>query len=126
MSNEELVTEILSAHADALEQRWREDSLEPPKGSLDIYLYAFPKHRHELEPLLSMAERLRNLFLPIRPEETFRSDLKAELLSMIKVEPIRTNERQLIGVAVVGVGSVVSVAGLLALVILGHRRNQAA
>ncbi|MSP11375.1 MAG: hypothetical protein EXR62_00315 [Chloroflexi bacterium] len=125
MSNEELVTEILSAHADTLEHQWG-NALESPKGGLDVYLFAFPKQRNELEPLLNMAVRLRNLFNPIRPEESFRSDLKAELLSVLKEAPMRANERQLIGVAVVGVGSVVSVAGLLALVILGHRRNQAA
>lgn len=104
---DKILTEILAAHADCLNEGIcrKED-----------YLAMFPDYRAQLAPLLEVAEAVKGALLPVRLDNAFRENLKAELLraapQYLESQAHQTegpSRRWLIGAAV---GSALSMIGL--------------
>ncbi|UCC86056.1 MAG: hypothetical protein JSV81_14500 [Anaerolineales bacterium] len=116
---ENVLVEVLAAHADRLvgNQANGEDFLE-----------LFPDHKAELAPLLRVAERVRAVLVPVTPTPAFETGLKKDLLeaAIRRVEEQKSKKKVsflrrrgvLIGAAV---GSVLSVAGIIAALLWRQR-----
>lgn len=112
--DEELLAEVLSEHADALNRVEDRD---------EELLAHYPKARSALVGLFRLVRRLQQALTPIRPSERFVSDLKAELKQRRKqLNAVRTRwqKRRDKALQVAGVlGLIVSAFALLALIIRG-------
>ncbi len=108
----DLMTELLTAHADELNSGGQ--------ARKEGYLAAFPGEPGELESLLDVAARVKRVLKPVKPEPAFRARLRNGLLlaahhqqaQRILVE--KRGEPQwgwLLGAAAIG-----SAAGLIAVV----------
>ncbi|HBY98765.1 MAG: hypothetical protein M5U01_05390 [Ardenticatenaceae bacterium] len=72
--DDDLVTEILAAHADRL--------AAGETGQAGTFLALFPARAADLEPLLRLAEDVARLLRPVYvPDPTFRAELKGDLLA---------------------------------------------
>jgi hypothetical protein len=118
--SDHVVVEVLAAHADHL-------TSDGPES--DDYLKLFPAYRAELKPLLKIAERVRAALVPVRPSPAFEAGLKQDLLEAAIQRAEEREEKKrvsflrrrgvLIGAA--AVGSVLSVAGIVAALLLRQR-----
>jgi len=72
--DDDLVTEILAAHADRLAAGESEQA--------QVFLQLFPVSATEMEPLLRLAEEVAQLFRTTHvPDPTFRDQLERDLLA---------------------------------------------
>jgi len=118
--SDNVVVEVLAAHADQL----MGDGVESEE-----YLNLFPAYRAELTPLLRVAEQIKSALVPVAPSPAFEAGLKKDLLgAAIKRAEEREEKRRvsvlrrrgvLIGAA--AVGSALSVAGIVAALLLRQR-----
>lgn len=69
--SDELLTEVLAAHA---------DHLNDGGDSTEEYLAMFPASRDELAPLMHLAKQLRRLLAPVEPRPAFVEQLGGSLL----------------------------------------------
>jgi hypothetical protein len=116
--------EILATHADKLNAGTNEEA---------AYLATLPEHQDTLEPLLALARKVKDALAPVEPDSAFCENLRLGLLaaahqrlasrlslqaegstkSQRPVHLFRRHRKEiLIGAA--AVGSVVSVAGIVA------------
>jgi hypothetical protein len=116
--------EILATHADRLNAGTNEEA---------AYLATLPEHQDTLQPLLALARKVKDALVPVQPDPAFRENLRLSLLaaahqwsasqlslraegstkSQRPVHLFRRHRKEiLIGAA--AVGSVVSVAGIVA------------
>jgi hypothetical protein len=116
--------ETLAAHADKLNMGTDEEA---------EYLTTLPEHQDTLQPLLALARGVKNALTPVEPDSAFRENLRLSLLAAARqrlasrlslraegstkpphpVHLFRRHRREiLIGAA--ALGSVVSVAGIVA------------
>jgi len=120
--------EILAIHADKLNVGANEEA---------AYLATLPEHQDTLQPLLALARKVKDALAPVEPDAAFCEDLRLSLLAAarqwlasrlsLRAEPqaegspksqrpthlLRRHRKEiLIGAA--AVGSVVSVAGIVA------------
>jgi hypothetical protein len=123
MADRELI-EILATHADKLNMGTDEEA---------EYLTTLPEHQDTLQPLLALARRVKDALAPVEPDSAFRENLRLSLLAAARqrlasrpsfwaegstksqrpVHLFRRHRREiLIGAA--ALGSVVSVAGIVA------------
>ena len=117
--SENVVTEVLAAHADRLAGN---------EVNGEDYLNLFPDHQDELAPLLRIVERVRAVLVPMEPAPEFEAALKQGLLAAaiqraeeqksVKRVPFLRRRGFIIGAAV---GSVLSVAGIIAALLLRQR-----
>ena len=118
--SDNVVVEVLAAHADHL----MDDGPES-----ENYLNLFPAYRAELTPLLGIAERVKAALVPVTPSPAFEAGLKQDLLEAAIQRAEEKEEKKrvsflrrrwvLIGAAVVG--SALSVAGIIAALLLRQR-----
>jgi hypothetical protein len=118
--SDNVVVEVLAAHADHLVD-------DGPES--ENYLNLFPAYRAELTPLLEIAERVKAALLPVTPSPAFEAGLKQDLLEAAIQRAEEKEEKKrvsflrrrgvLIGAAVVG--SALSVAGIIAALLLRQR-----
>lgn len=116
--DDKVLIEMLASHADRLING---------KAREGDYLAMFPDRREKLGPLLATAERIKGALVPVRPEPAFREDLRKGLMAAVRqrraqvvVMPQGGRGRDiLIGAA--ALGSVISVAGLLAHLLRSRR-----
>ncbi|MFQ6057473.1 MAG: hypothetical protein ACE5MB_01160 [Anaerolineae bacterium] len=117
----QLLAEILAVHANELnEERQRKEA----------YLSLFPAYRDKLEPLLSLAERIKGVLTPQKPSAAFRRHLGQGLMAAARQtvaqgarRPVRSL-RPVILWGAAALGSALSLAGLVALFLrfrLGER-----
>ncbi len=121
--SDNIVVEVLAAHADHL---MGDEAGEA--GSKD-YLDLFPDYRAELTPLLGIAERVKAVLVPVTPSPAFEAGLKQDLLAAAIKRAEEEEEKKrvsflrrrgvLIGAA--AVGSALSVAGIVAALLLRQR-----
>jgi hypothetical protein len=114
-----VIAEVLAAHADQL--------LHKETDSED-YAHLFPAHEGELAPLLQIAQRVKAALVPATLSPEFEAGLKRELLAAAvrraeakrsgKPIPLLQRRGVLIGAAV---GSVISVAGIIAALLWRQR-----
>ncbi len=114
--HEDVIADILAAHADHLVRNQSRD---------EDYLSLLCDHRAELAPLLQIAKRVRAILVPVAPSPAFEAGLRQDLL----VAAIQRTEEQrvpflrrkgvIIGAA--AVGSVLSVAGIVAALLWRQR-----
>jgi hypothetical protein len=104
------LAEILAAHADHINRG----------GNGADYLTMFAAYREELAPLLALAERVKQVLVPLKANPAFRDQLRRELTLAAQrkramPQPARNHHRWewMIGAAAIGVS--VSLAGLVAL-----------
>jgi hypothetical protein len=116
--------EILATHADKLNAGTNEEA---------AYLATLPEHQDTLEPLLALARKVKDALAPVEPDSAFCENLRLGLLAAARqrlasrlslqaegstksqrpVHLFRRHRKEiLIGAA--AVGSVVSVAGIVA------------
>lgn len=117
---ENVVTEILAAHA---------DHLVGSETSGEDYLNLFPNYRAELAPLLRIAERVKAVLVPVTLSPAFETGLKQDLLvAAIRRAEEKRDQKQvsflrrrsvLIGAA--ALGSALSVAGIVAALLWRQR-----
>ena len=104
-----LLKEILATHADQLAQG-RQIKTED-------YLELSPEDKHELAPLLDVAERVKSTLKPISPPRNFETHLKEELLTTAHLRqaegytPPNPSRDLLILIAIIGF--IISLAGVL-------------
>ena len=119
-------TEILATHADKLNAGANEEA---------EYLATLPKHPDALQSLLTLARKAKDALIPVEPDPAFRENLRLSLLaaahqraaprssqtkSQRHAQPFSRHRKEiLIGAA--ALGSVVSVAGIVAYLI--HTRE---
>lgn len=118
--SDNVVVEVLAAHADHL----MDDGPES-----EDYLNLFPAYRAELTPLLGIAERVKAALVPVTPSPAFKAGLKQDLLEAAIQRAEEKEEKKrvsflrrrgvLIGAA--AVGSALSVAGIIAALLLRQR-----
>jgi hypothetical protein len=118
--SDNVVVEVLAAHADHL----MDDGPES-----EDYLNLFPAYRAELTPLLGIAERVKAALVPVTPSPAFEAGLKQDLLEAAIQRAEEKEEKKrvsflrrrgvLIGAA--AVGSALSVAGIIAALLLRQR-----
>lgn len=118
--SDNVVVEVLAAHADHLMG-------DGPES--EDYLNLFPAYRAELTPLLGIAERVKAALVPVTPSPAFEAGLKQDLLEAAIQRAEEKEEKKrvsflrrrgvLIGAAVVG--SALSVAGIIAALLLRQR-----
>jgi len=117
--------EILASHADKLNAGTNEEA---------EYLATLPEHQDTLQPLLALARKVKDALAPVEPDPAFRENLRLSLLaaahqrsasrlsSTKSKRPVRLFRRHrkeiLIGAA--ALGSVISVAGIVAYWILAR------
>ncbi len=121
--SDNVVVEVLAAHADHLI-----GDGESGAGSKE-YLDLLPAYQAELTPLLGIAERVKAALVPVEPSRAFEAGLKQDLLAAaIKRAEEKEDKKRvsflrrrgvLIGAA--AVGSVLSVAGIVAALLLRQR-----
>jgi hypothetical protein len=117
MADRKLI-EVLATHADKLNVGTDEEA---------EYLATVPKHQDTLWPLLSLARKVKDALAPVEPDPAFRENLRLGLLAAARQRlasrlgsksqrPVHLFRRRrkeiLIGAA--ALGSVVSVAGIVA------------
>ena len=117
MADRQLI-EILATHA---------DKLNVGTGEEVVYLATLPEHQDTLQPLLSLARKVKDALAPVEPDPAFRENLRLGLLAAARQQlasrlssksqrPVHLFRRHrkeiLIGAA--ALGSVVSVAGIVA------------
>jgi hypothetical protein len=118
--SDNVVVEVLAAHADQLVGNGADG---------EDYLNLFPTYRAELEPLLQIAERVKAVLVAVEPAPTFEAGLRQDLMAAA-IRRAEEQEKQrrifrlrrrgiLIGAA--AVGSALSVAGLVAALLLRQR-----
>jgi len=118
--SDNVVVEVLAAHADHL----MGDGAESEE-----YLNLFPAYRAELTPLLGVAERVKAALVPVSASAAFEASLKQDLLAAAIKRAEEEEEKTrgsflrrrgvLIGAA--AVGSALSVAGIVAALLLRQR-----
>ena len=118
--SDNVVVEVLAAHADHL----MDDGPES-----EDYLNLFPAYRAELTPLLGIAERVKAALVPMTSSPVFEAGLKQDLLEAAIQRAEEKEEKKrvsffrrrgvLIGAA--AVGSALSVAGIIAALLLRQR-----
>jgi len=118
--SDNVVVEVLAAHADHLMGNGAES---------EEYLNLFPAYRAELTPLLGIAERVKAALVPVSPSTAFEAGLKQDLMAAAikraegkekKTRGLLLRRRGvLIGAA--AVGSALSVAGIVAALLLRQR-----
>jgi hypothetical protein len=118
--SDNVVVEVLAAHADHLMG-------DGPES--EDYLNLFPAYRAELTPLLGIAERVKAALVPVTPSPAFEAGLKQDLLEAAIQRAEEKEEKKrvsflrrrgvLIGAA--AVGSALSVAGIIAALLLRQR-----
>jgi hypothetical protein len=118
--SDNVIVEVLAAHADQLIGDGAES---------EEYINLFPTYRAELTPLLGIAERIKATLVPVAPSPAFEAGLKQDLLAAaIKRAEEKEEKRRvsflrrrgvLIGAA--AVGSALSVAGIVAALLLRQR-----
>ena len=99
-------------------------------ADMEMLLALFPELAEEARPLMALASMLTGALQPVRPREAFRASLRRGLIDAARrhqtFRAIAPSEKRQPGLAWVlgaaAVGSVVSVAGLLAYLI--HARHQ--
>ena len=105
---EKLLAEILAAHASGLNEG---------RNRKGAFLSLFPAYRDQLEPLLGLAERAKDLLVPRKPSAAFRralgQDLVAAARQMVAQEARRPARRP--RPMVLWGAAALSLAGLLAL-----------
>jgi len=121
--SDNVVVEVLAAHADYL------IGAEAGGGVSKEYLDLFPAYQAELTPLLGIAERVKAALVPVAPSRAFEAGLKQDLLAAAikRAEEEEDKKRVsflrrrgvLIGAA--AVGSALSVAGIVAALLLRQR-----
>ena len=118
MADKELI-EILATHADKLNAEADEET---------EYLATLPEHQATLQPLLTVARKVKDVLAPVEPDPAFRENLRLSLLATahqqlvfrlgstrprLPVHPLKISRKEvLIGAA--ALGWVVSVAGIVA------------
>jgi hypothetical protein len=118
--SDNVVVEVLAAHA---------DQLAGAGADGEDYLNLFPAYRTELAPLLRIAERVKAALVAVEPAPAFEAGLRQDLMkAAIRRAEERENKRRifrlrrrgiLIGAA--AVGSALSVAGIVAALLLRQR-----
>ena len=102
--------DILSAHADHL--------IDPSASAVD----AAPDELSYLRPLMELAERLRCTMVPVEPSATFVQSLGRELIEAARRRQAATQRlRRGIVIGAAALGSALSLAGLVALVLVRRR-----
>jgi hypothetical protein len=110
--------EILATHADKLNIGTNEET---------EYLATLPEHQDALQPLLALARKVKDALAPVEPDPAFRENLRLSLLaaahqrsvSRLSSKPQRSvdlfrSHRKEILIGAAALGSVVSVAGIVA------------
>ena len=110
--------EILATHADKLNIGTNEET---------EYLATLPEHQNALQPLLALARKVKDALAPVEPDPAFRENLRLSLLaaahqrsvSRLSSKPQRPvhlfrSYRKEILIGAAALGSVVSVAGIVA------------
>jgi hypothetical protein len=120
--------EILATHADKLNAGTNEEA---------AYLATLPEHQDTLEPLLALARKVKDALAPVEPDSAFCENLRLGLLAAarqrlasrlsLQAEPqaesstksqrpvhLFRRHRKEILIGAAAVGSVVSVAGIVA------------
>ena len=118
--SDNVIVEVLAAHADQLAGNGADG---------EDYLNLFPTYRAELAPLLGIAERLKAALIAVEPATAFEAGLRQDLMkAAIKRAEEKEKRRRiprlrrrgiLIGAA--AVGSALSVAGIIAALLLRQR-----
>ena len=118
--SDNVVVEVLAAHA---------DHLIGDGADSEDYINLFPTYRAELTPLLGIAERVKAALVPVAPSPAFEAGLKQDLLAAAIQRAEEKKEKKqvsflrrrgvLIGAA--AVGSALSVAGIVAALLLRQR-----
>ena len=111
---EKVLAEILVAHA---------DQLKKGQGKVSDYLAMFPDYREELRPLLEIAEKVKEVLVPVEPAPAFCQSLHDDLLAAARrklagevPQLARSHGRQIL-IRAAALGSAVSVVGALAYLI---------
>lgn len=109
--DERRTIELLSAHAERL------------SGHTDVGPFPSAQEEARLRPLLRMAERLKGTMTAVEPPAAFVSHLGQELLDKARQqrEAARRWRRALV-IGAAALGSALSVAGVVATVLLLRRR----
>ncbi len=118
--SDNVVVEVLAAHA---------DHLIGDGADSEDYLNLFPAYRAELTPLLGVAERVKAALVPVAPSPAFEAGLKQDLLAAAikraeeKEEKKRVSflRRRWVLIGAAAVGSALSVAGIVAALLLRQR-----
>ncbi|HID89659.1 MAG TPA: hypothetical protein EYP52_08125 [Anaerolineae bacterium] len=112
MVEERRAIEVLAAHADRL----NDPSAPSPDLSLEEMVY--------LGPLMEVAERVKKTLVPVEPPAAFVQSLRKELIEAARRRRSATQRLHrglVIGAA--ALGSMLSLAGVVALILL-HRRGR--
>jgi hypothetical protein len=118
MTNKEQI-EILATQADKLNAGTNEEA---------EYLATLPEHQDTLQPLLVLARKIKDALTPVEPDPAFSENLRRSLLaaahqravyllSSTKAQhpvPLFRRRRKEILIGAAALGSVVSVAGIVA------------
>ena len=118
MTNKEQI-EILATQADKLNAGTNEEA---------EYLATLPEHQDTLQPLLALARKVKDALTPVEPDPAFCENLRRSLLaaahqravyllSSTKAQhpvPLFRRHRKEILIGAAALGSVVSVAGIVA------------
>jgi hypothetical protein len=123
MAKRELI-EILAIHADKLNEGVNEEA---------EYLATLPEHQDTLQPLLALARKVKNALAPMEPDPAFCENLRLSLLAAARQRlasrlslraegstksqcpvPLFRRHRKEILIGAAALGSVVSVAGIVA------------
>lgn len=111
--------ETLTTHADKLNAGGNEEAK---------YLTTLPEHQDMLQPLLALARKIKDALTPVEPDPAFSENLRRSLLaaahqramyllSSTKAQhpvPLFRRHRKEILIGAAALGSVVSVAGIVA------------
>jgi hypothetical protein len=114
--HEDVIADILAAHADHLVRN---------QSRNEDYLSLLCDYRAELVPLLQIAERVRAKLVPVAPSPAFEAGLRQDLLAAARQRteeprvPFLRRKGIIIGAA--AVGSVLSVAGIVAALLWRQR-----
>jgi hypothetical protein len=118
--SDNVVVEVLAAHADQLAGHGA--------GSED-YLNLFPTYQAELAPLLQIAERVKTVLVPVIPATAFQAGLQQDLMAAAikraeeqeKSRRVSLLRRRGVLIGAAAVGSALSVAGIVAALLLRQR-----
>jgi len=108
---EEVLAEILAAHA---------DQLKKGQGKGSDYLAMVPDYQDKLQPLLETAEKVKEVLEPVEPAPAFRQSLHDDLLAAGRrrltggVPQLARSYRGQVLIGAAAVGSAVSVVGAIA------------
>lgn len=106
---------------------WRYvDVLHSGSENIERCLSLFPRHRGQLEPLLSLARRLSPALTPVQPSPAFARHLKQELLVAAAARSLATSQpasHQDLWWRAAALGSAVSVVAAVAVMWHSHART---